>query len=437
MTEQEDGAVGVQPQVRGFLRRRRGLAIAVGGVLVALLVIGFLMLRHSSSPGSGRGRAAQQGGANAPVAVSIATATKGDVAIRIPALGSITPLATVTVRTQISGQLQTIAFKEGQLVRQGDFLAQIDPRPYESALEQAKANLQRDEALLADAQLDLKRYVGLLAEDAIAQQQIDTQKALAAQYEGTVAGDRAQVKTAALNLQYTHIVSPIAGRVGLRQVDAGNYVTPGDANGIVVITQLQPITALFSIPEDNIATVMRRMKEGASLPVEAYDRSDATKIADGTLSTVDNQIDPTTGTFKLRAMFDNAEGSLYPNQFVNVRLLVNTLRDQVIVPNAAVNRGAPNGTLSTFVYLVRPDNTVAVRPVVLGPVDGERVAVTSGLAAGDVVVTAGGDRLRDGAPVELPAAASAEPGAAGARPGARPPGAGERKRNRPSSGSGS
>jgi multidrug efflux system membrane fusion protein len=359
-----------------------------------------------------------------PVAVAVATVQSGDIQIRIPALGTVVPLASVTVRTQIAGQLQRIAFTEGQLVHQGDFIAQIDPRPYEAALQQMRANMRRDEALLADARLDLKRYEGLIKEDAIAQQQLDTQRALVDQYEGTVASDTAQINTAQLNLQYTHIVSPVTGRVGLRQVDQGNYVTPSDTNGLVLINQLQPITVLFSIPEDNISAIMRRLHEGATLTVEAFDRTNSAKLADGKLLTVDNSIDTTTGTVKLRALFDNADGLLFPNQFVNVQLLQNVLHSQLIIPNAAVHRGAPNGVATTFVYLVTSGvtsgATVVVRPVTLGVVDGERVAVTAGLKAGDVVVTEGGDRLRDGATVELPSAAPPAAHAAGASHRKRP-----------------
>jgi multidrug efflux system membrane fusion protein len=285
--------------------------------------------------------------------------------------------------------------------------------------------MRRDEALLADARLDLQRYEGLIKEDAIARQQLDTQRALVDQYEGTVASDAAQINTAQLNLQYTHIVSPVTGRVGLRQVDQGNYVTPGDTNGLVLINQLQPITVLFSIPEDNISAIMRRLREGATLTVEAFDRTNSAKLADGKLLTVDNSIDTTTGTVKLRALFDNPDGLLFPNQFVNIQLLQNVLHGQLIIPNAAVHRGAPNGVATTFVYLVAAGTagaTVAVRPVTLGVVDGERVAVTAGLKTGDVVVTEGGDRLRDGATVELPSAAAPAP------PAAHAAGANSRKR---------
>jgi multidrug efflux system membrane fusion protein len=281
-----------------------------------------------------------------------------------------------------------------------------------------EGNLKRDQALLANARLDLKRYEGLVKEDSIQQQTLDTQRALVDQFIGTIQADEGQVKTAQVNLVYTHIISPVTGRVGLRQVDQGNYVTPGDANGIVLINQLQPITVIFSIPEDNISAVMKRVSAGAALTVEAFDRTNATKIADGKLLTVDNSIDITTGTFKLRAQFDNTDSSLFPNQFVNIQLLQDVLKDQIIMPNAAVRRGAPNGVATTFVYIVNADAAVSVRPVTLGVVDGERVAVTAGLKAGEVVVTEGGDRLRDGAQVQLPSNAPAP--AAGAQPPGEP-----------------
>jgi multidrug efflux system membrane fusion protein len=399
--------------------------IVIAVALLLLVVLVKVILQHRAQPADAAGRG--KGGQNGPVAVAVATVTPGDIQIRIPALGTVTSLANVTVRTQISGTLQKIAFSEGQRVRQGEFIAQIDPRPYEAALQQMQGNLRRDQALLADAKLDLKRYEALVKEDSIAQQTLDTQRALVGQYEGTLQSDEGQVRTAQVNLAYTRIVSPVTGRVGLRQVDQGNYVTPGDANGIVVVNQLQPISVLFSIPEDNVSSLMKRVHGGAAMAVEAYDRANAAKLADGKLSTVDNTIDTTTGTVKLRAQFDNGDGSLFPNQFVNIQLLQDLLQNQLIMPNSAVRRGAPNGVVSTFVYLVTPDHTVSVRPVTLGVVDGERVAVIAGLAAGDIVVTEGGDRLRDGAPVQLPAGTQASaaapplPGRAHA-PGTHPDG---------------
>ncbi|HZO22817.1 MAG TPA: efflux RND transporter periplasmic adaptor subunit, partial [Steroidobacteraceae bacterium] len=273
---------------------------------------------------------------------------------------------------------------------------------------------------------DLKRFEQLITEDSVAQQQLDTQRALVDQYTGTVESDQATVDSARVNLQYTHIISPVTGRVGLRQVDQGNYVTPGDANGIVVVTQLQPITAIFSVPEDNVTVLMQRLHAGATLKAEAYDRTNSTKLAEGKVLSVDNEIDTTTGTIKLRALFDNQDNLLFANQFVNIQLVVNELKNQTVIPASAVHRGAPQGVTSTFVYLVNNDSTVSVRPVTLGVVDGERVAIDKGLKAGDVVVTEGGDRLRDGAPVLLPANTPQH----AQQPGARPPGSKSGRRNR-------
>jgi multidrug efflux system membrane fusion protein len=379
-------------------------------IVILLVVLAIIWIVHhgtqskgafAGGPG-GPGAQGRPGSAEAPVAVAIATAVKGDMPVIIPALGTVTPIATVTVKTQIAGPLVQVAFKEGQMVRAGDFLAQIDPRPYQAALDLARGNLRRDEALLANAKVDLARYQGLVAEDSIAKQQLDTQVALVEQYQGTVAGDQAQIASAEVNLQYAHIVSPVTGRVGLRQVDAGNYVTPADANGLVVVTQLQPITAIFPVPEDNAPTILKRLRDGAILTVTAYDRTSTSTLAVGKLLTADNEIDPTTGTIKLRAEFENKDGLLLANQFVNIELLLDVLHNQIIIPSAAVHRGAPNGVSSSFVYLVRPDNTVAVHPVSLGISDGERVVALSGLAVGDVVVTEGGDRLRDGASIVPP-----------------------------------
>jgi membrane fusion protein, multidrug efflux system len=417
---------------RPFIRRHwRGLLIFGAAVVLLIALFRYIQQRNPAPAPGGSGRG--PGGQNGPVAVSVATVGTGDIQMRIPALGTVTPLATVTVRTQISGVMQQIQFTEGQTVHKGDALAQIDPRPYEATLQQMQGNLRRDQALLADARLDLKRYEGLVKEDSIAQQQLDTQRALVDQYAGTIESDEGQVKTASVNLQYTHITSPVTGRVGLRQVDQGNYVTPGDTNGIVVINELQPITVIFAIPEDNVSAVVRRLHQGGPMAVEAYDRGNTAKLADGKVLTVDNEIDVTTGTIKLRAQFDNSDGVLFPNQFVNIQLLQELLKNQIVMPTSAVRRGAPNGVVSTFVYLVNADRSVSVRPVTLGAVDGERVAVTQGLNVGDIVVTEGGDRLRDGAEVVLPgvaapAAAHVPAGAPGA-PGAN--GAHRRTRTKP------
>ncbi|MGC2415757.1 MAG: MdtA/MuxA family multidrug efflux RND transporter periplasmic adaptor subunit, partial [Stellaceae bacterium] len=380
-------------------------------LLVLLIVAGlvtWVVLRsgHQAAP---TGRFQSSG----PMPVGTAKVGKGDMPIVLSGLGAVTPLAMVTVKTQIAGQLIDVAFKEGQIVNKGDFLAQIDPRPYQVALEQAEGQLAKDQALLKNAELDLARYKTLVAQNSVARQIADTQAALVQQDRGTVQADQAQVDTQKLNLVYCHIIAPVGGRVGLRQVDPGNYVQTSDANGIVVITQLQPISVIFTLPEDNLPAVLNRLHAGAALPVTAYDRTGATKLGSGTLATIDNQIDPTTGTVKLRAVFDNPEQTLFPNQFVNISLLVDTLHDASIVPVAAIQRGAPG----TFVYLVNGD-TVAAQPVSLGPGDTQNVAIIKGVTPGQAVVTDGADRLKDGAKVKL-----VEPGQPAAAPGgSRPPG---------------
>jgi multidrug efflux system membrane fusion protein len=331
----------------------------------------------------------------AAIPVGVASVEKGDMPVTLSQLGTVIPLAMVTVKTQISGYLMQVAFKEGQMVEKGDFLAQIDPRPYQVALEQAKAQLAKDQALLKNARLDLQRYNTLVAQNSIAKQIRDTEVSLVAQYEAIVQADQAQIGAQKLNLTYCRIVSPVTGRVGLRQVDPGNYVQTSDTNGIVVVTQLQPISVIFTLPEDNLPEVMKRVRTGAVLAVTAYDRTGATELARGKLDTVDNQIDTTTGTVKLRAIFDNEQENLFPNEFVNIKLLVNTLHDVDIVPTSAIQRGAPG----TFLYVVKPDHTVAVQKVKLGPIDGQRVAILSGSQPGKNVVVEGADRLHDGANV--------------------------------------
>jgi membrane fusion protein, multidrug efflux system len=429
VNEQENGTNDPAQPPQSFLRRYRAIIF----VVVAFAVVVLLVLRHhkhqqelaalegggpggrgrgsASAFGSGRGRGGP--GPNSAVAVTVATVASGDIEVRIPALGTITPLATVTVRPQVSGILTKVAFQEGQLVKAGQFLAEIDPRPYQAALQQAQGNLRKDQALLTDARLDLKRFEELIKEDSVAQQQLDTQRALVDQYGGQLESDQAAVRTAQINLDYTHIVSPVTGRVGLRQIDQGNYVTPGDTNGLVVVTELQPISAIFAVPEDNVNALMDQLQSGGTLHAEAFDRGNSTQIGTGQVKAVDSQIDTTTGTIKLRALFANEDGRLFPNQFVNIQLVVNVLHDQIVMPGSAVHHGAPNGVTSTFVYLVdTAANTVAVRPVTLGTIDGERVAVTKGLQAGDIVVTEGGDRLRDGATVILPVNTTQHPTAA-------------------------
>ena len=341
-------------------------------------------------------------GRDAPVAVALAAAASGDITVRIPALGTITPLATVVIKTQISGILQRFVAREGQLVRKGDPVAEIDPRPYEAAVQAARGNLRRDQALLDNAIVDLSRYEALVKQDSISAQQLDTQRAQVDQYRGIIEADEGALNTALVNLQFTRIVSPVSGRVGLRQVDQGNYVTPMDTNGIVIINQIQPITALFSIPADAVTAVERRLQSAATLAVEAYDRTNSAKLADGVVVTVDNAIDVATGTVKVRAEFPNADGTLFPNQFVNIELLQDVLHDQLVIPAAAVHHGSPDGSMTSFVYVVDAAETARVRPVTLGAPDGERIAVTAGLAAGELVVTEGGDRLRDGAAVVRP-----------------------------------
>ncbi|MFD0938925.1 MdtA/MuxA family multidrug efflux RND transporter periplasmic adaptor subunit, partial [Methylobacterium trifolii] len=357
---------------------------------------------HTTGKG---GRGGRHGGGDMPQAVGIAQVATGDVPVILQGLGTVTPLATVTIRSQISGYLTEIGFREGQTVKRGDYLAQIDSRPYEALLAQYQGQLARDQALLQNSKLDLARFQRLSQQDSISKQNVDTQGALVKQNEGTVAADQALVDQQRLNITYTRIVSPVEGRVGLRQVDQGNYITAG-STAIVVVTQLHPISVVFTLPEDDVSRVMRRIRAGAKLAVRAYDRGDAHEIATGTLDTVDNQIDVTTGTVRLRALFENADEELFPNQFVNAKLTVDTVRDAALVPNAAILQGTPG----TYVYLMDGDEKVSVRPIKVGETDGTRTVVLSGLNAGDRVVTDGTDRLRDGAPVRITSGAQAAAG---------------------------
>jgi len=370
-------------------RLSRVVWFAVGLGLLALLIWAI----YPSKSDSRRGMMNQ--GAQP---VGVARVISGDVNVTLNALGTVTPLTTATVRPQVGGMLVKINFTEGQMVKAGDVLAQIDPRPYQAALDQARGQLARNAATLANAKVDLERYKALQAQNAIAAQQVSAQEALVKSTEGIVISDQANVQTARINLGYTNIVSPVDGRAGIHLVDIGNIVSAGQSNGIVVVTQLDPMSVLFTIPEDNIRSVLERVNSGAVLPVEVFDRSQTNQIASGVLSAVDTVVDPATGSVKLRAMFDNKDRRLFPAQFVNVRLLVNTLRNQTTVPVPAVQRGADGA----YVFLVRPDKTVTQRAVSIGIQDGDKMQVLSGLAPGDTVVVDGADRLRDGADVEIP-----------------------------------
>ncbi|HBD07182.1 MAG TPA: multidrug transporter subunit MdtA [Syntrophobacteraceae bacterium] len=344
-------------------------------------------------------RPGKQGAARSSQSVSVVAlaARQGDVAVYLAGLGSVTPLNTVTVKSRVDGQLVKVHFKEGQHVTNGFLLAEIDPRPFEAQLTQAEGQMIRDQALLENARLDLQRYRVLVSQDSIAKQQLDTQEALVRQYEGAVRVDQGQIDNAKLQLTYCRITSPIEGRVGLRLVDAGNIIHTSDANGLVVITQLQPIAVVFPIPEDSLPAVLKKLSGGETLPVDAFDREQRKKLATGFLQTIDNQIDPTTGTVKLKALFPNKEQELFPNQFVNARLLLDTRRGTTVIPAAAIQRSRQG----TFVYTVKEDQTVAVRPVRVGPADGDDVAIDEGLSSGELVVVEGAERLREGSRVEM------------------------------------
>jgi membrane fusion protein, multidrug efflux system len=385
--------------------RRSRLRWVLGILILLVLGIGgwYYWSTHHTTQAAGH-TGAGRGAQTPPQPVGAATIDKGDIRIILNELGTVTSLDTVTVLTQISGQLTDVGFKEGQIVKKGDFLAQIDPRPYQAALEQAQGTLAHDQGLLAQAQADLKRYQTLGRQDSIAQQQLEDQHYLVQQYTGTVQTDQGIVDNAKLNLAYCHIVSPIDGQVGLRQVDPGNYVQSSGSTGLVAITQMQPISVLFSVPEDNLTDIIQRVNAGAALSVAAYDRANVKLLATGQLATIDNLIDTTTGTVKLRAMFANPDELLYPNQFVNARLLVNTMTNTVRVPVPAVQRGEPG----TFVYVINANNTVSVRAVKVGPTDGGYMAVLSGLQPGEKVVTDGTDRLRDGVAITVPPPAQAK-----------------------------
>jgi len=367
-------------------------------VLLVLCLIGagaYLFFSKAQS------RAAKQGQVPSTPGIPVVAvkAEKTGFNVYITGLGSVTPVNTITVHTRVDGQLMEVLYREGQIVRSGDLLARLDPRPFEVQLTQAEGQMARDAAQLKNAQLDLERFQVLWKQDSVAKQQLDTQEALVRQLEGTVKNDQGQIDSAKLNLVYCQITAPINGRVGLRLVDPGNIVHVTDTNGLVVITQLQPITIIFPIPEDSLPQVLAKLKTGKRLPVEAYDREMRQRLAVGSLQTIDNQIDPTTGTVKLRATFPNEGNELFPGQFVNARLLVDVRREATVVPSPALQRG-PQGT---FVYVVKADRTVTVRPITVAEIQGGEASVKTGLSPGELVVIDGQDRLREGTRVELKA----------------------------------
>jgi multidrug efflux system membrane fusion protein len=372
-------------------------------LIIAIAALGFWYYRNSHDPQSqaagpsssapgGAGRGKGGSGFSPVVPVVVATAQKGDLPVYFNGLGTVTAYNTVTVRSRVDGQLSKVEFKEGQFVHEGDLLVQIDPRPFQVQLEQAQGQLAKDQASRKDAQVNFDRYKLLFQEGVIPQQQLDTQGSLVGQFDGAITSDQSQIDNAKLQLVYSRITAPISGRVGLRLVDVGNIVHATDTNGLLVITQLQPISIIFTLPQDQLPLVNSKLKTGVQLQVDAYDRDDTTKIASGKLQTIDNQIDTTTGTYKLKSVFANADNSLFPNQFVNIHLLVDTKHNVVIVPAAAIQRG-PQGT---YVYATGSDNVAKIRPVTIAQTTGDSVGLSAGLNAGDVVVIDGQDKLQDG-----------------------------------------
>jgi multidrug efflux system membrane fusion protein len=360
-------------------------------LLVLIVVIGIFQYRNSAVNVGGRGK--QQ----APVVIAKVSTT--DVPLYLNALGSVTPAYSVTVRTQINGQLMRVLFQEGQMVKAGDVLAEIDSRPYEAQLTQYEGQLARDQAQLANARIDLERYAKLWKQDSVSQQTLATQQALVKQLEGTIKVDEGLIQATKINLVYCRITSPIDGRIGLRSVDPGNYVQTSDTNGIAVVNTLNPVTVIFSIAEDSIPEVMEKIRSGETLVVEAYDRQQNKLLATGKLLTIDNQIDSSTGTVRLKAQFDNDKNALFPSQFVNIRLLVKTLRHAIVVPTAAIQ----NSARGTFAYVLNQDTmTVKSTPVVVGVTTDDTTTINSGLSVGQIVITEGTDKLTDGATVTLP-----------------------------------
>ncbi|HYX20705.1 MAG TPA: MdtA/MuxA family multidrug efflux RND transporter periplasmic adaptor subunit [Thermoanaerobaculia bacterium] len=388
--------------------RRRGLWIGAG--LVALIVAAIVISRSGNS--ASKAQAAARARAQAPIPVVVAPAQIADFPVYLTGLGTVTPLATVTVRSRVDGQLLRVDFREGQLVKEGDVLAEIDPRPFQVQLTQAEGQLAKDEAALANTKLDLNRFKDLVAQGLIPQQQYDAQVSTVAQAEAAIKTDQGSIDAAKLNLTYARITAPITGRAGLRQVDPGNMVHATDQGGIVVLTELDPIAVLFTLPEDSLQAVLRKLRTGATLPVEAWDRDLKNRLETGRLLTVDNQIDPTTGTVRLKAQFDNHDGGLFPQQFVNVRLLIETLTHVVVVPSAAIQRT----TRGPSVFVVGADGKVAMRLVEVSQQSDARAVVAKGVSAGELVVVDGVDKLQEGSKVVARQAGSAPAGTAPASP---------------------
>jgi multidrug efflux system membrane fusion protein len=393
-------------------------------VILAVVAIGIWYYRgHSTSEADGKaatgtgttGKGKGAGGAGMTVPVVVATAQKGDLPVYLIGLGSVTAFNTVTVRSRVDGQIVKVNFTEGQFVHAGDALIEIDPRPYQVMLEQAEGQLAKDQAQLHDVQVDFERYTLLFNEGVIAKQQVDTQQAQVGQYQGAIKADQATIDNAKLQLVYSRITAPISGRVGLRLVDQGNIVHSSDTTGLLVITQLQPISVIFTLPQDQLQQVLVKLRGGGQLPVEAYGRDDLTKIADGKLATIDNAIDPATGTYKLKSIFSNENNVLFPNQFVNVHMLVDTKRGLIIIPAAAIQRG-PQGT---YVYVVSGGNTANIRTVTIAQTTGNDIGISSGLNPGDVVVIDGTDKLQDASKVATSTSPTGGAGQGPAQPAAQ------------------
>jgi multidrug efflux system membrane fusion protein len=395
-------------------RRSRALWVWLLILAVAAAAVYFYWSNNkaSKSATATSGAADKKGGRGALPPVVAVKATRGNIGVYYTGLGAVTPIYTVTLKSRVDGELMSVHYKEGDIVHKGDLLIEIDPRPYQVALTQAEGTLLKDQANLDNARLDLKRYETLLKQNAVPEQQLATQKATVAQDEGIVKTDQGVIDAAKLNLVYSKITSPIDGRVGLRLVDPGNIVHAADTNGLLVITQIQPISVIFTIAEDQLPAVLQRYRAGQRLEVDAFQRDGKTKIAQGYLSTIDNEIDQSTGTLKLRAQYNNSGYELFPNQFVNARLLVQEKTGVVLLPTTAIQRN----TNSTYVYLIRPDSTVTVRNIVVGTTEGDQSEITSGLNPGDQVVMTGVDKLTEGAKVRISKGGAGAKGQGGAAP---------------------